>query len=348
MDSLEIQFRSSSHSIICNVVIPEAGAREWWVNSFRPSVMTTASQPGTNGSPESPSTGANFTSKIHTEPYPYIRQSQHSGRNVLITGGARGIGRAMALAFAGAGAVGIVVADISEEFGNLASDLLEAAKSRGHGYPRLILHKLDVADEGSVKKCAALVAAEFKGRLDILVNNAGYMTPALPVPESDPEMWWRTFEVNLKGPYLVSKYFVPLLLGSTSASGGQGGQMININSVAAHNLRPQASAYGTSKLAALKLTEFLMVEAGQQGLLAYSVHPGGVLTDLARDGMPAETLAGLGDRPELVAETVAWLTSERREWLAGRYVSATWDMEELLQRRGEIVEGDKLKVRLVV
>lgn len=296
-------------------------------------------------------TGANFTSKIHSEPYPYISQSQHAGHNVLITGAARGIGRAMALAFARAGAAGIAVADLSDEaFGNLASDLLGAAKSNGHEYPQLILHKLDVSDEASVKKCAALVGEEFKGRLEILVNNAGYMTPALSVPESDPETWWRTFEVNVKGPYLMSKYFVPLLLASASSSsgGGQGGQMININSVAAHNLRPQASAYGTSKLAALKLTEFLMVEAGEKGLVAYSVHPGGVLTDLARDGMPAETLAGLGDTPELVAEAVAWLTGERREWLAGRYVSATWDMEELVRKREAIVEGDKLKVRLVV
>ncbi|KAK8024643.1 hypothetical protein PG993_012709 [Apiospora rasikravindrae] len=282
---------------------------------------------------KAPENGANFTSKIHTEPYPYISQSQHAGHNVLITGGARGIGRAMALAFARAGASGIAVADISEDFGNLASDLLGAAKSHGHReYPQLILHKLDVTDETSVQRCAALISEEFKGRLDILVNNAGYMTPALPVPESDPATWWRTFEVNLKGPYLMSKYFVPLLVASA-------GQMININSVAAHTLRPQASAYGTSKLAALKLTEFLMVEAGQQGLVAYSVHPGAVLTDLAKDGMPADTLAGLTDQPELVAETVAWLTSERREWLAGRYVSATWDMEELVARQGEIMEG---------
>ncbi|KAK7947147.1 NAD-P-binding protein [Apiospora aurea] len=297
--------------------------------------------------PKAPENGANFTSKIHTESYPYITQSHHAGHNVLITGGARGIGRAIALAFARAGASGIAVADISEEaFGNLAADLLGAAKSEGHKeYPQLILHQLDVADEASVQRCAALVREEFQGRLDILVNNAGYMTPALPMPESDPDTWWRTFEVNLKGLYLMSKYFAPLLVASSG-----GGQMININSVAAHNLRPRASAYGTSKLAALKLTEFLMVEAGQQeqGLLAYSVHPGAVLTDLARDGMPAETLAGLTDGPELVAETVTWLTGERREWLAGRYVSATWDMEELTARRQEIVEGDKLKVRLVV
>ncbi|KAK8073187.1 Short-chain dehydrogenase/reductase SDR [Apiospora phragmitis] len=298
---------------------------------------------------QAPENGANFTSKIHTEPYPYISQSQHAGHNILITGGARGIGRAMALAFVCAGASGIAVADISEEsFGNLASDLLGAAKLHGHEYPQLILHQLDVTDEASVRRCATLISEEFKDGLDILVNNAGYMTPARPVPESDPETWWRTFEVNLKGPYLMSKYFVPLLLSSSATSSPAGGQMININSVAAHNLRPQASAYGTSKLAALRLTEFLLVEAGEQGLVSYSVHPGAVLTNLAKDGMPPETLAGLTDKPELVAETVAWLTGERRGWLAGRYVSATWDMEELMARKGEIVEGDKLKVRLVV
>ncbi|KAK8092744.1 hypothetical protein PG999_014331 [Apiospora kogelbergensis] len=293
--------------------------------------------------PQAPENGSDFTSKIHAEPYDYIRHSQHAGHHVLVTGGARGIGRAIALGFARAGASGIAVADVSDDFGSLASDLLGAAKARGHAYPQVVLQRLDVADEASVQRCAALLAEEFGGRLDVLVNNAGYMTPARPVAESDPATWWRTFEVNLRGLYLMSKHFLPLLVAGSAA-----GQMVNINSVAAHNLRPMASAYGTSKLAALKLTEFLMVEAGGRGLLAYSVHPGAVLTDLARDGMPADTLSGLTDAPELVAETVAWLTSERRTWLAGRYVSATWDMEELVRRKDEIVEGDKLKVRLVV
>ncbi|KAI1370185.1 oxidoreductase-like protein [Hypoxylon crocopeplum] len=294
--------------------------------------------------PVPPENGATFTSTIHKSSYPFIRTARHRGHHVLITGGARGIGRSIALSFAGAGAKAIAVADISKSFGQLASDVYVAAQEKGYDAPQVILTKLDVTSEESVRKCAETIEGEFKSRLDVLVNNAGYMTPASPVPESDTSSWWRTMEVNLKGVYLMSKYFIPLLL---STSDGMK-TMININSVAAHNLRPMASAYGTSKLAVLKLTEFLMVEAGSKGLVAYSVHPGAVLTELAEKGMPPETLPSLSDSIDLAGDTVAWLSSERREWLAGRYISSTFDMKELIERRSEIVEGDKLKIRLVV
>ncbi|KAI1101586.1 oxidoreductase-like protein [Jackrogersella minutella] len=292
-----------------------------------------------------PENGATFTPTIHKSSYPFIQTAKHEGHRVLITGGARGIGKSIALAFARAGAKAIALADISEFPGQLASEVATAAQEKGYDAPQVITINLDVTDEASVHKCAEAINSAFQGNLDVLVNNAGFMTPALPVPESDTSSWGRTMEVNLKGVYLMSKYFVPLLL---RANPGGLRTMININSVAAHNLRPMASAYGTSKLAVLRLTEFLMVEAGSKGLLAYSVHPGAVRTELAEKGMPPETLAALGDDVDLPGDTVAWLSSERREWLAGRYISSTWDMSELLQRKSEIVDGDKLKVRLVV
>ncbi|OTA54789.1 oxidoreductase-like protein [Hypoxylon sp. EC38] len=294
--------------------------------------------------PVTPENGATFTSIIHKSSYPFIRTSRHEGHHILITGGTRGIGRSIALSFARAGAKAIAIADISESFGQLANDILTAAKEEGHEPTQVVLTKLDVTNEESVRKCADAIKNEFKGKLDILVNNAGFMTPALPVTESDSGNWWRTMEVNLKGVYLMSKYLIPLLLSVPEGPR----TMININSVAAHNLRPMASAYGTSKFAVLKLTEFLMVEAGNKGLLAYSVHPGAVLTELAEKGMPPETLSGLNDNVDLPGDTVTWLSSERREWLAGRYISCTWDMKELLERKSDIIKGDKLKVRLVV
>lgn len=294
--------------------------------------------------PVAPENGATFTSTIHKSSYPFIKTARHVGHHILITGGSRGIGRSIALSFARAGTKAIAIADTSESFGQLANDILAAAKEGGHESTQVVLTKLDVTDEESVRKCADTVKNEFKGKLDVLVNNAGFMTPGLPVTESDSSTWWRTMEVNLKGVYLTSKYFIPLLLSVPEGLR----TMININSIAAHNLRPMASAYGTSKFAVLKLTEFLMVEAGNKGLLAYSVHPGAVLTELAKKGMPPETLAGLNDNIDLPGDTVTWLSSERREWLAGRYISCTWDMKELLERKSEIIEGDKLKVRLVV
>jgi NAD(P)-dependent dehydrogenase (short-subunit alcohol dehydrogenase family) len=86
----------------------------------------------------------------------------------------------------------------------------------------------------------------------------------------------------------MARSFVPLLMQEGMKT------MVNLNSVAAHNLRPNASAYGYSKAAVLRLTEFLMVELATKGLLAYSVYPGGIMTQLA-EAMPKSTHAGKSD-----------------------------------------------------
>lgn len=300
-------------------------------------------------------TGSNFTRTIHNSSYPFIASSNHSGRHVLITGGSRGIGRAIALSFARAGAAAIVIGELANfDTAQLTKEICSAAAEAGRHslLPPTVLHiRLDVTDSNSVRAAAEEVNAILNGKLDIIVNNAGFMTPALPVPASDEDTWWRTFEVNLKGPYLIAKYFLPLLLRSGDDNEEAAAALktvVNINSVASHNLRPHASAYGTSKLAVLRLTEFLLIEAADKGLLAYSVHPGGVLTELAEKGMPKTTLAALGDAPELAGDTVAWLTQQRRDWLAGRYLSCTWDMEELMAKKVYVVAKDLLKVKLVL
>lgn len=110
---------------------------------------------------------------------------------------------------------------------------------------------------------------------------------------------------------------------------------------------PGASAYQSNKLALIRLTEFINAEYGNQGLLSIAVHPGGVMTDLAK-GMPEAAHHLLSDQPALAADTFVWLTAERRDWLASRYVSCTWDMEELVSMKDKIVKNDLLKVRLDV
>lgn len=107
------------------------------------------------------------------------------------------------------------------------------------------------------------------------------------------------------------------------------------------------------------------MDHGAQGLLAYAVHPGAVRTDMGHR-LSTEVLPFLVDTPELGGDTIAFLTRERREWLAGRYISCqyslcrgvflelsshyigTWDMGEFLSKKDEIVNEDKLKVRMVV
>lgn len=204
---------------------------------------------------------------------------------------------------------------------------------------------LEVTDQKSVDAAAKEVTDAFGGRLDILVNNAGYLETWVPIAESDPDEWWRTWEVNLKGPYLVSRAFVPLLLNTSNGPK----TVVNISSVGAHRIMPGASAYQTSKFALLRLTEFLQAEYGSQGLLTFAVHPGGVPTDLAKC-MPTEMHAVLTDTPELAGDTIVYLTADRKEWewLAGRYVSCNWDVEELRAKKGEVERGDLLKVRMAV
>lgn len=199
---------------------------------------------------------------------------------------------------------------------------------------------LDVTEEKSVAAAAATVNEAFP-RLDILINNAGYLEKRAKIADSDPEEWWRTWNVNVLGPYLVTRAFLPQIL--------KGGEkiVVNLSSIAAHLLSPGGSAYQTSKLALQRWTEFLDADHGPDGILTFAVHPGGVLTDMGKR-LPVERQVVLTETPRLCADTLVFLTESRRDWLAARYISVTWDMEELLSREEEIVQGDKLKVRMVI
>jgi NAD(P)-dependent dehydrogenase (short-subunit alcohol dehydrogenase family) len=225
---------------------------------------------------------------IHSDTYSFIdstTKSHHEGRAIFLTGGNIGIGKAIAMSFAKAGA-SFIGLGCPDGFGNVKAEIESAAQAAGRSPPKVLCIQLDVTDETSVMEAVAEVQ-KVSPRLDILVNNAGFMTPALPVVDAVEDSWWKTFEVNLKGIFLMCKFFTPLLL--KTADGLK--TVVNVNSVAAHNIRPEASAYGTSKWAVLKFTEFLLVEQARQGLLAYSVHPGGIMTQLA-EAMPMETHAG--------------------------------------------------------
>ena len=89
------------------------------------------------------------------------------------------------------------------------------------------------------------------------------------------------------------------------------------------------------------------MEYGEAGVVAYSVHPGNIATDMGNK-LPAEMTHVLIDTPEVAAHTILWLVKEHREWLGGRYISCQWDVDTLLAKKQEIVDGDKLKVKMVV
>lgn len=219
----------------------------------------------------------------------------------------------------------------------------EAAQSAGRSKPNVLTIKIDVTDRASVEAAAGKVSAAFDGRLDILINNAGYLSSFAGIAETEPDEWWTDWEVNVKGVYLTTRFFWRLLLASPTKI------VINVSSIGACMMTPESSAYSCTKLAINRFTEFLNQDhgPGKDGVVAVAVHPGGVATELAH-GMPEHIHEFLVDTPELAGDTFMWLGAVRREWLGGRYISAAWDLEELEQRREDVLKGDLLKVRLAV
>ncbi|KAI0074416.1 putative oxidoreductase [Panus rudis PR-1116 ss-1] len=283
-----------------------------------------------------------FTPTYHTDTYDYV-SPQHAnlaGRNVLVTGASRGIGKETALSFARAGASGIAIGARSS-LASLEGELHEAAKAAGRPAPRVVTVALNVTDISSVDAAIQTIKRELGG-LDILVNNAGYSEVWRTIHESDPVDWWRTWEINVKGMYLVTRAAIPLLLESHGLK-----TILNVGSAGAHMVLSAASSYQTSKLAVLRFTEFIMAEYGEKSIIAFAIHPGGVLTDIVQNATE-ELKAFLTDTPNLGADTIVWLTKERRSWAGGRYFSVNWDMQELEQLKEEIVKKDLLKVRLAL
>ena len=221
-----------------------------------------------------------FTKIVHHDTYPEIDSAKADlcGKIVCITGASKGIGRATALSFAKAGAEAIVIGARSD-LTSLELEIASAAQVSGKKAPKVLRLELDVTDQVSVENAAKDIEKTL-GRLDILINNAGYLSSFTPMIESDPMQWWTNWEVNIRGVYLVTRSLLPLMI--------KGGEktIINLASIGALNLTPGASGYQPSKNALLRFTEFICADYAKDGILAYSIHPGGVITDMGLK-MPA-------------------------------------------------------------
>lgn len=278
----------------------------------------------------------------HHDTYPFISpgKADMAGKSVLITGASRGIGKTTAVRFAAAGCSKIAVAARSALAG-VEEEVKAAAAGAGRPEPQVLILEVDVTSEESVKAAASSVDGAFGGSLDVVVTNAGYLEEWRPMAEADPVEWWKTWEINIRGTFLCARFFIPLLLKSTLKL------LIMTSSIGAHNIKPGASGYQTTKFAVCRLAEFADQEYHSEGLLALALHPGGVQTALGLN-MPADMHRVLIDPPELAADTTVWLARERRDWLAGRFISVNWDMEELEGRKDEIVQKDLFKFRLTL
>lgn len=215
-------------------------------------------------------TGDDYTKTLHSDTYEAIDSSKANlhGKNVFICGASKGIGRSITLSFAKAGASCIAIGARSEQ-ALFEKEIKDAAAGAKKSPPKVLQIKLDVTDQKSIERAAANIENQF-GRLDVLVHNAGIVGTPSPIVDSDPEDWWKTWDGNVRGPYLVTRAFLPLML-----KGGDK-QIVNVSSVGAFLTGQGLSSYQASKLALIRFTEFIVSEYGENGVLAFCIHPGNI------------------------------------------------------------------------
>lgn len=263
---------------------------------------------------------------------------------IFITGASRGIGQATAVAFAEAGARAVYLTARSED----ALEATRALVGRANPETQCAYSVCDVTSAAAIEAAVADCAARFGG-IDAADANAGYLSPWTKIGESDPESWWRTWEVNVRGAYHLIRFTLPHLAQSAerrTAEGRSGGHLILLSSVGAQLLMPGASDYQTSKHAINRLCEFVQVDHDDDdGIKCFALHPGGISTELGRN-MPQALHAHLVDDPELPAGFAVWLCSGKADWAKGRYLSANWDVGELTALTDRILQNDLLVNRL--
>lgn len=183
------------------------------------------------------------------------------GKIALITGASRGIGRGIAEGFAREGAALILVARDLERLNQLEEKL--SAERRN-----VIVIQTDVTNEEQVQEAFQHTMRLF-GRLDILVNNAGVFDGG-PIDELTLETWEKVMAVNLRGPFLCAREAMRIMKQQ------QAGRIINIGSISAQRVRPNAAPYNTTKAGVVGLTQSIALEGRAYGISCGCLHPGNV------------------------------------------------------------------------
>jgi NAD(P)-dependent dehydrogenase (short-subunit alcohol dehydrogenase family) len=236
-----------------------------------------------------------------------MNQIDLQGRVAVVTGGAQGIGYAVAERFIASGAK-VVLWDID------AALLAKAQSTLG---PAAATARVELTDEHAVAAATEAVLADH-GRIDILVNNAGITGGNAPTWELAPAMWRRTIDVNLVAPYLTCHAIVPAMI-------RQGwGRIVNVASVAGKEGNPNASHYSASKAGLIALTKSLAKELATKGILVNAVSPAAAKTAIFEqmtqqhiDYMLAKIPMGRFVEPHEIAAAIAWLASEDCSFTTG-------------------------------
>jgi NAD(P)-dependent dehydrogenase (short-subunit alcohol dehydrogenase family) len=251
-------------------------------------------------------------------------------RTALVTGAARGLGRAVAARLA---AEGVAVAVL----GRSAESLQATLRDLGSEAVAVVA---DVTDRHAVE--AAVHEAESRlGPLDLVVNNAGRIDAAeVPFWEADPDQWWDVVATNLRGPANVDRAVLPGMV----ARGH--GRVVNVSSGFAVEADPRYSAYSTSKAALLRLTDAIAAPLAERGVYVFDISPGAVATDMTAGMAMFEGKTDWYDMNRFL-DAVTLVAEGRLDALAGRFLHAGKDdLPALAERADELAELDARRLHL--
>jgi NAD(P)-dependent dehydrogenase (short-subunit alcohol dehydrogenase family) len=265
------------------------------------------------------------------------------GQVALVTGGGRGIGRAIGEALAAAGARVALAARSGDELAETVS-----AVGAGGGVARG--WTLDVTDLGAVGGVVAEAEAAL-GPVTLLVNNAGTAQEPGPLWEADPGDWWRDLEVHVRGAFNCCRAVLPGMVERRR------GRVVNIGSLVGARDEPYVTAYACAKAAFFRLTGTLAAETAGHGISVLCVSPGLVRTRMVEQSLLGE--AGRRWRPQIRTVPPEEYTPARRtgdllvriaageaDPLSGRFLHAEDDLDELLADAGRVAAEDLLTLRL--
>jgi len=221
-----------------------------------------------------------------------MNQLDFAGRVAVVTGGAQGIGAAIAKRLKASGAK-VAIWDLD-------------------GLPRV-----DVADQASIDAAVKRTIAEL-GKIDVLVNNAGIAGPSMPVVDYPIEQWKRVIDIDLNGPFLCCRAVVPHMVKAGY------GRIVNIASIAGKEGNPNAAAYAAAKGGLIAFTKALGKELAQSGVLVNCVTPAAAQTAILEQVTPefakymlSKIPMGRFVRVEEIAALVSWLASDECSFSTG-------------------------------